>query len=179
MKKRMGLIVIITIIAIIVCSLIWRVWPHTFSDLLPFDKASVTSFSAYAMVRHYENEQSYTDTYYRMEDITQPQNSNPEEIFEILGTSRYQQDYRNILPGDVDTVHPDKNFDGNTASLRFFWGDEPDEFVNISFLSNSIITVFVGGESGFHIYHPTNHETIYNLIEYLKTNGTAATTASP
>lgn len=131
------------------------------------------------MVRHYENEQSYTDTYYRMEDITQPQNSNPEEIFEILGTSRYQQDFRNLLPGDVDTVHPDKNFDGNMVSLRFFRGNEPDEYVNISFLSNSIITVFVGGESGFHIYHPANHETIYNLVEYLKTHGTAATTSFP
>lgn len=178
MKKRIGLIAIITIIAIVVCLLLWRLWPHTLSSLMSLDEDSVTSFWAQATVRHFEDEQSYSDTYYRI-DIAQPENSDLEEILEILNTSNYQQDYRNLLPGDVDTVHPDKNYDGNTVQLRYVWGDEPDEYVSIRFLSSSIITVFVGGESGFRIYHPTNHETIYHLVEYLQTHGTTTTSSYP
>lgn len=178
MKKRIGLVVIITLITIAVCFLSWRLWPHTLSSLVSLDEDSVTSFWAQATIRSFENEQSYNDTSYRI-DIAQPQNSNLGEILEILNTSSYQQDYRNLLPGDVDTVHPDKNYDGNIVRLRYVWGNEPDEFVAISFLSSSIITVFVGGESEFRIYHPTNHETMYNLIEYLKTHGTTTTSSYP
>lgn len=171
MKKRIGLIAVITAITIVVCLVIWRLWPHTLSDLIYLDEDSVTSLWTQANVRNFESEKSFDDTYYSI-DITSQQNSNLREILEILDTSDYQQDFRNLLPWDVITVHPDKNYDGTTVQLQYVWGNGSDEYVSITFLSSSIITVFEGGESGFRIYHPTNQETIYDLVEYLKTNGT-------
>lgn len=175
MKKRIGLVVIITLITIGVFFLIWCLWPHTISDSMNLDEDPVTSFWIQATVRDFESKQSFDDTYYRI-DSEQSQNSKFDEILEILNTSRYQQDYRNLLPWDVYTVHPDKNHDGTIVQLRYVWGNEADEWGDITFLSSSIMTVFVGGESEFRIYHPTNHETKRKLVEYLKSHGTTTTT---
>ena len=177
MKKRTKLIFSI-ILAIGVCLLIWRLWPNRISHLLPFEENSVISFSVQATVRHYINEYSYNGTYYYL-DIPHEQSRNFEEILEIINKSKYQQDYRNLLPGDIDTVHPDKNHDGTNVDLEFVFGNKPDQRINISFLSSSIIAVFVPAESSFRIYHPTNPETIDNLVEYLQTNGTSKTISYP
>ncbi|MBE6885245.1 MAG: hypothetical protein E7487_11695 [Ruminococcaceae bacterium] len=178
MKKRAGFVVIVALTAIVFCFLGWRLWPHTFSALTSFDENSVASFWIQAVVRQYEDEQAYNDTYYCI-DVEQPQDNKLDEILKILNTSNYQQDYRNLLPGDIDTVHPDKNYDGNTVELCYAWGSEPDEYISVRFLSSSTIAVFIGGESGLHIYHPTNHETLYHLVEYLKVHGTVTTVSYP
>lgn len=175
-KKRIGLVVFIALIAIVVCFLIWRSWPHTFSELISLDEDSVTSFWTEATVRNFESEQSFDDTFYRI-DIEKTQNSTLEKILEILNTSKYQQDYRNLLPWDLDMVEPDQKYDGNVVQLCFVWGNEPDEFGYITFLSSGIITVLVGEETEFRVYHPTNHDTIHNLVEYLKMHGTATTSS--
>ena len=169
MKKRIRLIVII-ILTIVACLLIWRLWPNHISDLLPLEDNVVTDFSGQAVVRHYESEYYYNDTYYYI-DPSDVESSNVDEIIEILNTSNYQQDYRNLLPGNIDTVHPDKNHVGIDVDLRFYYGDKPEQRVSISFLSNSLMVVLVGEETGFRIYHPTNPRTMDELVEYLKIHG--------
>lgn len=170
MKKRIGSIITIIVIALLVCLLIWRFWPCSFSNAIPLDEDSVISFSALARIDRFENGQSYTDTY-RI-DTQQSQNGSVGEILEILNGSGYQQDYRNLLPWGIDGVSADKNYDGHTILLQFLLGDEKEEYINIQFLSSSIIAVSTGDVSGLRIYHPTNHETMYDLIAYLQTHGT-------
>lgn len=177
MKKRTKLIFII-IFAIGVCLGIWRLWPNRISHLLSFEENSVIGFSAQATVRHYINEYSYNGTDYYL-DIPHEQSRNFEDILEIINKSKYQQDFRNLLPGDIDTVHPDKNHDGTNVDLEFVFGNKPDQRINISFLSSSIIAVFVPPESSFRIYHPTNPETIDNLVKYLQTYGTSRAISYP
>lgn len=50
MKKR---IIGIAIIIIVVFLVTWRLWPNSFSNLMPVDEDTVISFSAYAMVDYY------------------------------------------------------------------------------------------------------------------------------
>ena len=168
MKKRIGLIITIIIIALVVGLLIWRFWPRPSSGLMPVDESSFTGVSAIAMVSGLEDGAFYSHTY-RI-DSTQQQSNEPGNILEILAASHYRPDFRNLLPWDLDTLSSGKNYDGRTVSLVFSTKDQ-ETIVYIRFLSSSLISVQIGDQSGFRIYHPTNRNTIDTLVEYLQTVG--------
>lgn len=169
MKKRIGLIVAIVVAALIICLLIWRFLPHSLSNAISVDENSIIGFSAYAMVSRFEDGQSYTDTY-RI-DNTDQQSHKPEKMIEILATSGYQQDFRNLLSWGIDSVASDKNYDGSTVTLSFYSENAETEYFEIQFLSSSIAVVTTEAHPSFRIYHPTNHKTMYDLIEYVKNYG--------
>lgn len=166
MKKVYWFITII-VTALIVCVLIWRFWPHTSSTFISVDKNSLTSFSASADVQCFENGQSRTDTY--CIDDTEQQKDEIWDFVSILATSNYQQDFRNLLPWDIDSVSADKNYDGRTVRLTF---SSQDAYIDILFLSPSIMVVRTDKPSDLRIYHPTNSVTMDNLVDYLRTHGT-------
>lgn len=169
MKKRIGFIITAVIIALIAGLLIWRFLPRSSSHLMSVDESSITGVSAIAMVSRLESGSPYSDAY-RI-DYTPRQEAAYREIMEILTSSRYRPDFRNLLPWDLDSLSAGKNYDGRTVSLTFSAENQEKQFVSIRFLSSSIVQVHIGNESGFRIYHPTNRETIDNLVEYLQTNG--------
>lgn len=148
---------------------VWRLWPQSFSDLLSVSDSSITSISAYGMEQHLENGQTQTDAY-RIDTIESPSDMSI-EIIEILKSSGYRQDFRNLLPWEISSVGADKNYDGQVAIVSFYTGDQKDDYLSIQFLSSSVVAVSGGGKSGFHIYHPTNHEIIDQLMDYLQLHG--------
>ncbi len=161
MKKR---IIRISLTIIIIFLITWPLLPVSFSNVMPIDEDTTISFSANAMVNYHEETYSI--------NIPESQKDSLEEILEILKTSRYRQDYRNLLPWRIGYVDADKNYDGHTVHLMFVYGNAKDEYVTIQFMSSSIIAVSTKDTCGFRIYHPTNDKTIYALVEYLKTHGT-------
>ena len=168
MKKQIGLIIKIVVALFIVCMLVWRFLPQSFSDLISIDKTSVTNFSASARVQRLENGEIHTDTY----SINTEQHGNRSgDVIDILATSRYKQDFRNLLPWSADSVEADKNYDGRNLVLVFSVGNQKDEWLHIHYLSSSIIAVSVGTEDGFRIYHPTNRKTLDELTEYFQAHG--------
>lgn len=173
MKKRIALIIVILIIALVICVLTWRFWPQSFSNLMGVDEGATTGISAYAMESTFENGQSDLDMY-RI-DIEESQSDEITELIEILSTSHYQQDFRNLFLWGLDYVDSDRNYDGKTISLSLYAGPQQDEYVEIQFLSSSIVAVRGSGKSGLRIYHPTNRETMGKLIEYLQTHGEQST----
>ncbi len=169
MKKRIGFIIKFFLAILIVYLLIWRFWPQSFSDVIMVDKNSVTSFSSSVMIHRLENGQTHTDTYRVVS--TEEQGNEPKDILEILASTKYQQDFRNLLPWKADSIESDKNYDGRTAVVVFSVGDQKDEWVEIHYLSSSIVAVSAG-EDGFSIYHPTNRKILDALVEYTKTHDT-------
>lgn len=173
-KKRILSIVrsvaITSIVAILViCLLVWHVWPNSVSSIIPVEKNAITSFSSYVVIKHTENGQTLTDVY-RIDKTGFPCEE-PGYILEILATSSYQQDLRNLLPWSADSVGADKSYDGRSAVIVFSVGNQKDEWVEINYLSSGIIVVSVGWEDGYRIYHPTNEQTFDDLVEYYKTHG--------
>lgn len=163
-------VAITSIVAIIViCLLIWRVWPNSSTSIIPVDKNAITSFSSTVMINRIENGQSVTDVYSIHK--TEPPFEGPEHILDILETSSYQQDFRNLLPWSVDSVGADKSYDGRNAVLVYSIGNQKNEWVEINYLSSGVIVVFVGGEGGYRIYHPTNTQTFDDLVAYYETYG--------
>ena len=169
MKKRIGRIVAIVIAALLVSLLVWLFWPCSISCFAPVDLNELTDFSSYAMVRDFVEGQSHTDTY-RI-DVHEMPDEAPGELAEILKTSRYQQDFRNLWPWGVDSVGSDKNYDGRSVTLSFFFRNAENEYTEIQFMTGSLIIVRTENHPGMRVYHPTNPETLDKLVEYFKTHG--------
>lgn len=166
MKKR---IVVIALIVIVVSLLIWRLWPNSFSHVIPLDDNSAIHLSAFVIVGGMRNGQPYNDIY-RLE-IPQSETASLGDVLEMLDASAYRQDYRNLLPWGVDFVDSGGSNDKKSVSLFFDWGTEGDQRVNINFLGSSVVSASSSEASGFRIYHPTNREVLYDLAEYVQTHG--------
>ena len=166
MKKRLGLVVTIIVAVLIICLLVWRFWPHSSSDMISVNESTVTSFSAYGMFQNFEK--GHCDLY--SINSPAPLSNESEEILEILATSKYRQDFRNLLPWGVDGVSSDKNYDGHMVTLSLYFQDK-EEYIEFQFLSNSLVVVRTPKRRNMRIYHPTNSETLDKLVEYLKTHG--------
>lgn len=166
MKKRLGLVITIIIAALIIGLLVWRLWPQSSFGLISVNESTVTSFSAYGMFQDFEK--GHCDLY--SINSPEPLSNEPEEILEILATSKYQQDFRNLLPWGVDGVSADKNYDGNMVTLSLYFQDK-EEYIEFQFLSNSLVVVRTPKQFNMRIYHPTNSITLDKLVEYLKNHG--------
>ena len=157
------------VVLLVICVLAWRFWPHSSSGIIPVDKDEISSFASGLLVQRLENGKPVTESY--TFDNTELWRNASEEILEILATSDYRQDFRNLLPWEPDVVEADKNFDGRSALLVFSVGNQLDDWVQINYMSSTMIVVKLGWEDGRRIYHPTNEKTLDDLIEYFQAYG--------
>lgn len=164
MKKR---IIIGIVIALVVGVLLWRFIPRSANTVIPVEENEVTSFAAISVVGGNRGGEPYFDIY-RI-DSADATKENIHDFLEILKTSRYQPDFRNLLPWGMDSISADRNYDSRTITIQFACGDD---YLDITFQSPTQIYIQTKDASGFRIYHPTNKDTITKLVEYLETNGT-------
>ena len=172
-KKRLleitaSVVITSAVAVLVICLLIWRLLPRSFSALMPADEDSIICFSAWVSTKQ-ENGESGTEIYCL--DHTAQKCNDPSEIIEILSAFSYQQDLRNLLPRGVSTVNPDENYDGRMVHVKFYTGTAATDCIAISFSSSSTMTIFVRGEERFQVYHPISHNTFDALIEYIQKHG--------
>ncbi len=170
MKKRIGSAIAIAVAILIACLLLWRFIPQSTSAFIPVSNESITSFSANGMLENFELDQ--TDFYSIAS--SSPLGSTPEEIIkvmEILATSKYQPDFRNLLPWGIDSVSSDRNYDGRMVTFSLYFNNEGSKYTEFQFLSNSIVVIRTADQTSMRIYHPTNSETFEKLVAYLQANG--------
>ena len=163
MKKRY---IVLIVIAVLVAALFtWRLWPRSLVSILPDDAYRFTSVSASAMADVVVS--GYPDfQHYRLEDKAQAAN----ELLDILKTSDYRPDFRNLLPWGKGTLVSGNDFDGRSVILHFYVvdGQTPRDF-SIQFLGRSLVSI--SSEDGWSVYHATNPETLTALVEYIQTHG--------
>lgn len=169
MKKRLWLRITILIVVLTAGLLIWCFWPQPASRILPVDEESITSFSSNIRILCIENGQTVSEVY--SINKTEFPCAEPGEILEILATSTYRQDVRNLLPWKTHYVEADKNYDGRSVLMAFSVGNGKDEWIQVHFLTSTMIAVHKGGEDGLRVYYPTNRETLDELTEYFQTHG--------
>ena len=165
MKKRLKLVITIVAAVLIICLLVWRFWPHPVSSVVAVGENTITSLWAYGMF--YSAEKGHCDLY--TISGPNPKSSEPGEIMEILAMSEYQQDFRNLLPWDV-LPEAGNSYDGNAVGVDLFFQDK-QEYIRINFFSHNLIVVITSEQPNMRIYHPTNSETFYKLVEYLRVHG--------
>lgn len=166
MKKKATVIVAA---ALIIGLLVWRFWSHPLSSVICVEKSSVTSIACSVSVFGVENGMPYSNSYTLSE--LSPQDGGFEEIMEILDSSNYRQDFRNLIPWSVNSIGSNDANSGLFANMVFAWGSGENESCFISMYSKSMIAVSSGTGSGLKVYHPTNREMLDTLAEYLQTYG--------
>ena len=161
MKKR--IITILSFISLVgVC--VWRFCPLSFSDITISKKQNLVIYDV--SYRYTEVGNSYT---YRL-NTEQINEEFTKDILEILNSSSYRPDFRNLWPFGLNQINSDKNYDGNSI-LMIMGVETEEEWLNFHYISSSLVSVSGDKFKGILIYHPTNYETKDKLIEYIKENG--------
>ena len=166
MKKRY---IVLIVIALLIAGLFtWRLWPQSLSGLIPEYAYAFTGFDAYATAIVYETGSSNFRNY-RLKDSEQTDGV-VAELLDILKTSDYRPDLRNLLPWTTGSLVSGNDYDGRSATVHFFMVENqtPRSFY-VQFMGRSLVTISSG--DGWDIYHATNPETLTKLVEYLQTHG--------
>ncbi len=150
--------------------IIWRVLPHSFADVIPVNTNMVSNFACMGNVSGVRDGEPYIDLYSLSNATSEEEHFL--EIIEIMNSTNYRQDFRNLLPWAITDVGADDSF--CSVTLMLIWGSTPEESCTISYLDNNLIGVSFGGSDGYEIYHPTDHSVLTTLIEYLQLHGNAA-----
>lgn len=166
MKKKTALIAAAVLI-IALSAGIWRFWPHSLSSVISVEKSAVSGIACSVCAFGVENGKPYSNGYTLSEQS--PQEDGFGEILEILDSSNYRRDFRNLLPWSIDSVGSDDT--GLSAVVVLVWGSRANESCVMSMQGGNMIAVSSGAESGLKVYHPTNREMLNALAEYLQAHG--------
>lgn len=164
MKKRY---IVLIVIALLIAGLFtWRLWPQSLVSILPDDAYSFTSVSASAMADVIVS--GYPDfRHFRLEDKEQ---TAANELLDILKTSDYRPDFRNLLPWGKGSLVSGNDYDGRSVNISFYFVDgQTPRYFHVNFMGRSLVSIF--SEDVWSVYHATNPETLSALVEYIQTHG--------
>lgn len=164
MRKRWIVIIGIFVIGLLAC--VWRLYPHDLSSLIPVRQNEITSLACAMNESGVESGKPYISSY-ELSELS-PHDDSFEEIMEILDSSDYHQDFRNLLPWRIKSLGSDGS---RTVSVLLVWGKGENECCFLSMTDESKIAVSSGTESGLKLYHSTNRELINILSEYMRIHG--------
>ena len=153
---------------LMLCLLAWRLTPHTFEEITASDQNAITSLAGAATFLGVRDGRAYTESY-ALQNVL-PEDTAFEGILMLLNSTRYQEDFRNLLPWPIEAVSAGRAFDGRSVSLMLVWGPSEDECCSLS-LSGRQIVVSRPHHDGFLIYHPTDPKLLNWLAIYLANNG--------
>ena len=166
MKKRY--IVLLVFILLVAGLLAWRLWPRDLSSLLPEDAYAFTCFDALATDIVYTGSSADFRTF-RLEDGAQTDGV-AADLLDILKTSDYRPDFRNLLPWTDGSVVGGNDYDGRSATVHFYIvQDQTPRSFYVQFMGRSQVAISSGDHWG--IYYATNPETLTALVEYIQTHG--------
>ena len=165
-KKIVPIVVVLLIIAL----LGWRLWPRPIDKIISTSTDSINSMACSATVSGVEDGDLFMDTYsIQSENLT---DADIEALMEILNSTKYRPDLRNLLPWDITSVDSGGTNDGKSANLALVWGKSEAEHCYMMFHSGSVVAVDVGS-GGYLIYHPTERAVLDKLVDYIQEHGVA------
>ena len=165
-KRRLSIAAALLIIAMIG----WRLWPRPIDKVISTRPESVNSIACSATVSGVEDGDLFMDTYsIQSENLT---DADIEALMEILNSTKYRPDLRNLLPWDITSVDSGGTNDGKSANLALVWGKSEAEHCYMMFHSGSVVAVDVGS-GGYLIYHPTERAVLDKLVDYIQEHGIA------
>ena len=159
---------ILLLLAILLLCLLGRLTPHTFEEMTTSDLDDITSLAGVVSLSGVRDGRAYTESY-ALQNVL-PEDTAFEGVLMPLNSTRYQEDFRNLLPWPIEAVSAGRAFDGRSVSLMLVWGPSADEFCSLS-LSSKQIVVSRPHHDGVLIYHPEDPELLNWLSIYLANNG--------
>lgn len=160
--------ILLLLAILLLCLLAWRLTPHTFEEMTTSDLDDITSLAGVVSLSGVLDGRAYTESY-ALQNVL-PEDTAFEGILMLLNSTRYQEDFRNLLPWPIEAVSAGRAYDGRGVSLMLVWGPSADECCSLS-LSGRQIVVSRPHHDGFLIYHPEDPKLLNWLAIYLENNG--------
>lgn len=168
MKAKRIILLFLAVLAIVLGT--WRLWPHSLANVILTDIDTVTSLACNVNIIGIEAEGTmFLDSY-----ALRAQAKSDEDfitIMNILNSTEYRQDIRNLSSWPITEVAADGKYEGKSAIVFLVWGNAEEESCYSSFADNSV-TIGRSIDDGFLIYHMTDPDILDRLLEYMQANGT-------
>lgn len=88
--------ILLLLAILMLCLLAWRLTPHTFEEITASDQNAITSLAGAATFLGVRDGRAYTESY-ALQNVL-PEDTAFEGILMLLNSTRYQEDFRNLLP---------------------------------------------------------------------------------
>lgn len=148
---------------ILVVALCWRFWAHPLSRFLPLEQKEIDRISVACIWDPPESGEVPLEPNLEAGTVAvsagQPGYA---ELLDILDRSRFQQDFRNLLPWQVK-LSAGINEPIDLLDVRFMWEDNTADGIN--FWNSGLAEVDIE-KGGFLFLHPVDSQTFQELSDW-------------
>ena len=88
--------ILLLLAILMLCLLAWRLTPHTFEQMTASNQNEITSLAGVVSLSGVRDGRAYTESY-ALQNVL-PEDTAFERILMLLNSTRYQEDFRNLLP---------------------------------------------------------------------------------
>ena len=167
MKKRLGIVIAI-VLALIVCSLlIWRLWPHSFEDVISTDESNITSLACTTSISGLNGDGTTFISSYELQSLGKDEEEFT-AVLDILKSCEYRQDFQNLFPWEIASVESDSS---RAVQVFLIWGNNESDTCYLVFHEDGQVVVSLGVNNGFNVYHAIDDSILDRLVDYIQNNG--------
>lgn len=162
MKKKKALVILLALIA--AASSVWRIWPHTLREIIGASDEPLDSIIIHVTEKDVVDGRAKVDAYQL--DISPSNSENYNFVISLLEGTKYQKGFRNLLPLANNAIDSGSHF-----GMLSITGADFDASCYVSYYQNQAKLFYVGSNSGFLAYHPTNRTVLDQLLVYTMEHG--------
>ena len=162
MKKKKALVILLALIAAALS--VWRIWPHTFREIIGASDEPLDSIIIHVTEKDVVDGRAKVDAYQL--DISPSNSENYNYVVSLLEGTKYQKGFRNLLPLANNAIDS-----GSHIATLAITGADCDASCYVSYCQNQTELFYVGSNSGFLAYHPTNRTVLDQLLVYTMEHG--------
>lgn len=102
MRRGTKKCILLLLAILLLCLLAWRLTPHTFEEMTASDRDEITSLAGVVSLSGVRDGRAYTESY-ALQNVT-PEDTAFEGVLMLLNSTRYREDFRNLLPWPIESV---------------------------------------------------------------------------
>ena len=162
MKKKKALVILLALIA--AASSVWWIWPHTFREIIGASDEPLDSIIIHVTEKDVVEGRAKVDAYQL--EISPSNREAYNYVVSLLEGTKYQKGFRNLLPLANNAIDSGSHF-----GMLSITGADFDASCYVSYYQNQAELFYVGSDSGFLVYHPTNRTVLNQLLTYTMEHG--------
>ena len=162
MKKKKALVIMLALIAAALS--VWRIWPHTLREIIGASDEPLDSIIIHVTEKDVVEGRAKVDAYQL--EISPSNREAYNYVVSLLEGTKYQKGFRNLLPLANNAIDSGSHF-----GMLSITGADFDASCYVSYYQNQAKLFYVGSDSGFLIYHPTNRTVLNQLLTYTMEHG--------
>lgn len=120
MRRGTKKCILLLLAILLLCLLAWRLTPHTFEEMTASDRDEITSLAGVVSLSGVRDGRAYTESY-ALQNVT-PEDTAFEGVLMLLNSTRYQEDFRNLLPWPIEAVSAGRPLTGEASRLCWSGG---------------------------------------------------------